>query len=196
MTEARRRRGRVFSSSESRPGGSGWYIADRDKHWVQLLYDMWPKFSVAQVPKGPSSRWHRLPVAQKEVAQVHTALIVYLSLSFWNWWRWVEGGWGSAYKDENLELLSWGLNRLRWVTVPMQCLGFWPMLRADWALYCSTTRLFLVALTQLFKNNLDSNCPFAKPFNTFLFSSGLMHWSSVSGESRTTFGLKNQPNTS
>ena len=82
----------------------------------------------------------------------------------------LSGGWGSAYKNKNLELLSWGLDRLRWVTVPMQCLGFWPMLRADWALYCSTTRLFLVALTQLFKNNLDSNCPFAKPFKTHFCS--------------------------
>ena len=25
----------------------------------------------------------------------------------------LSGGWGSAYKDENLELLSWGLDRLR-----------------------------------------------------------------------------------
>ena len=57
MTEARRRRGRVFSSSESRPGGSGWYIADRDKHRVQLLYDRWPKFLRVQVPGGIGYQW-------------------------------------------------------------------------------------------------------------------------------------------
>ena len=55
---------------------------------------------------------------------------------------------------------------------------------------------FLAALTQLFKKSSSQMDSFAKPFNIFLFSSGLMHWSLVSGESRTTFGLKNQPNTS
>ena len=116
-----------------------------------------------------------------------------------NEWPNLRGGWGSAYKDENLNLLSWGLNRRRWVTVPMQCLGFWHLLRADWALYCSTfdqTRPFWLLWHSYLRKTSSQMDSFAKPFNIFLFSSGLMHWSLVSGESRTTFGLKNQPNTS
>ena len=84
MTVARRRRGRVFSSSGSGPGGSGLWYADRGKYWVQLLDNRWPKFLVAQVPGGPSSWWLKFLVAQKEEAQAHKTQIDYLLLSFWN----------------------------------------------------------------------------------------------------------------
>ena len=70
-----------------------------------------------------------------------------------NEWPNLRGGWGSAYKDENLDLLSWGLNRLRWVTVPMQCLEFWPMLRADWALYSTKLALFLLLWHSYLRNS-------------------------------------------
>ena len=37
LTAARRRRG-VFFPSGSGPRGSGWRYADKDEHWVQLLF--------------------------------------------------------------------------------------------------------------------------------------------------------------
>ena len=66
MTAALHPRGRFFYNG-SGPRGSGWWHADRDNHWVQLLCNMCLWFPVVQVPRwpkfpdGPSSYIHPLP---------------------------------------------------------------------------------------------------------------------------------------
>ena len=66
MTAALHPRGRFFYNG-SGPRGSGWWHADRDNHWVQLLCNMCLWFPVVQVPRwpkfpdGPSSYIPPLP---------------------------------------------------------------------------------------------------------------------------------------
>ena len=52
MTAALHPRGRFFYNG-SGPRGSGWWHADRDNHWVQLLCNMCLWFPVVQVPRWP-----------------------------------------------------------------------------------------------------------------------------------------------
>ena len=58
---------RAFIYNGSGPRGSGWWHADRDNHWVQLLCNMCLWFPVVQVPRwpkfpdGPSSYIPPLP---------------------------------------------------------------------------------------------------------------------------------------
>ena len=80
--------------SGSGPGGSGWRHVDRDKHWVQLLFDSGsslPGVAFFLVDPGPGAAVGGMQI------EINTGYSCYLTAArrcqgcFFLWWIWAQG---------------------------------------------------------------------------------------------------------
>ena len=87
-----------FFSCGSRPGGSGWRHADRDKHWVQLLFDSsssLPGVFFSLVDLGPGAAVGGMQI------EINTGYICYLTTVIVAGSGTVGSGWRHADRDKH-----------------------------------------------------------------------------------------------